>query len=329
MSTDLQTTEKQTAVVPANPDASSMELALAGDLSKLTQPERLKFYGAVCEFTGLNPLTKPFDWLTFQGKLVLYPNKGCAEQLRKIHGVSLTITARSLEHGCMVVHCRAVDKHGRTDEAIGAVAFNENVKGEAAAIALMKSETKAKRRVTLSICGLGLLDDIDPHERKEQSAAVSEIETAQDLAANFNKSLTAGEKETSIDAEVVPEPPKESTAATPVAPVSQPAKVAPADVKAPASDEAAAVSSAPPEELPFEEPAPQPENDTQARLKVADELELIFSENKDCIGYCVFKGMLPKGKGLSEIDQVYAGKILKNPKGFIRTVEGWVKGGRK
>jgi hypothetical protein len=36
-----------------------------------------------------------------------------------------------------------------------------NLKGEALANAIMKCETKAKRRVTLSICGLGLLDELD------------------------------------------------------------------------------------------------------------------------------------------------------------------------
>jgi hypothetical protein len=36
-----------------------------------------------------------------------------------------------------------------------------NLKGEARANAFMKAETKAKRRVTLSICGLGILDETE------------------------------------------------------------------------------------------------------------------------------------------------------------------------
>jgi hypothetical protein len=36
-----------------------------------------------------------------------------------------------------------------------------NVNGEARANAMMKAETKAKRRVTLSICGLGMLDETE------------------------------------------------------------------------------------------------------------------------------------------------------------------------
>lgn len=50
--------------------------------------------------------------------------------------------------------------HGRQDESIGAVPIAA-LKGEALANAMMKCETKAKRRVTLSICGLGMLDETE------------------------------------------------------------------------------------------------------------------------------------------------------------------------
>jgi hypothetical protein len=52
------------------------------------------------------------------------------------------------------------DKHGRTDIARGAVNIS-GLKGEMLANAMMKAETKAKRRATLSICGLGLLDEVE------------------------------------------------------------------------------------------------------------------------------------------------------------------------
>jgi hypothetical protein len=50
--------------------------------------------------------------------------------------------------------------NGRQDESIGAVNI-AGLKGENRANAMMKAETKAKRRVTLSICGLGLLDETE------------------------------------------------------------------------------------------------------------------------------------------------------------------------
>lgn len=54
---------------------------------------------------------------------------------------------------------------GRTDESIGAVPI-KGLQGEAMAIALMKGETKAKRRVALSICGLGFIDESEIEDAK-------------------------------------------------------------------------------------------------------------------------------------------------------------------
>jgi hypothetical protein len=58
----------------------------------------------------------------------------------------------------MVVTAEATDRTGRTDSSIGAVSI-AGLKGEAKANALMKAETKARRRVTLALCGLGVLDE--------------------------------------------------------------------------------------------------------------------------------------------------------------------------
>jgi hypothetical protein len=57
-----------------------------------------------------------------------------------------------------IVTAYATNGKGRTDSSIGAVNIDQ-LRGEAKANAMMRSETKAKRRVTLSICGLGLMDE--------------------------------------------------------------------------------------------------------------------------------------------------------------------------
>lgn len=141
--------------------AALMEkVLLGGDLSKLTSAERLSFYKATCESLGLNPLTKPFDYITLSGKLTLYARKDCTEQLRKIHGVSVIKLEREVTEGVYTVTAYLEDSSGRKDSSIGAVNI-EGLKGEARANAIMKSETKAKRRGTLSICGLGILDETE------------------------------------------------------------------------------------------------------------------------------------------------------------------------
>lgn len=149
------------ATKPNGPDASAIESVLiGGDLSKLTAEQRTSYYNAVCHSLGLNPLTQPFAYINLNGKLRLYALKDATEQLRKIHGVSITDVSTSRLEDVFIVTAKAQDKTGRTDAATGAVAIG-NLKGEALANALMKAETKAKRRATLSICGLGMLDETE------------------------------------------------------------------------------------------------------------------------------------------------------------------------
>jgi hypothetical protein len=132
----------------------------AGDLGDLDAAQRAEYYAAVCKGLGLNTLTKPFEYLTLNGKLRLYALRDCADQLRRLHGISIYIANREKMVDIYVVTARAKDKTGREDESTGAVPLG-NLKGDALANALMKAETKAKRRVTLSIAGLGWLDETE------------------------------------------------------------------------------------------------------------------------------------------------------------------------
>src|SRR5262245_30067808 len=145
---------------PSVPPEVLEAVAVGGDLSGLTAAQRLSYYQALCRSLGLNPLTKPFEYLTLNGKLRLYALRDCADQLRRIHGISITITSRERQGDLYLVTARARDQTGREDESLGAVALG-TLKGDALANALMKAETKAKRRVTLSLAGLGWLDETE------------------------------------------------------------------------------------------------------------------------------------------------------------------------
>lgn len=136
------------------------KVLLGGDLSKLTPTERLSYYNNVCVSLDLNPLTQPFAYIVLNGKLTLYAKKDCTEQLRTKKSISVTIAAREVVEGVYVVTAKATDRTGRCDESIGAVPIKGLV-GNDLANAYMKAETKAKRRVTLSICGLGMLDETE------------------------------------------------------------------------------------------------------------------------------------------------------------------------
>lgn len=126
----------------------------------LKPDEKVSYYSKVCELVGLNPLTKPFDYIKLNGKEVLYANKGCTEQLRQVHKVSTKIDKVQTIEGVYVVTVIVSTPDGRTDSATGAVTI-AGLKGESLANAFMKCETKAKRRGTLSICGLNMLDETE------------------------------------------------------------------------------------------------------------------------------------------------------------------------
>ena len=142
-----------------------------GDLSTMDEGQRANYYLRVCESLGLNPHTQPFEFIKLNGQLKLYATRACSDQLRKLHGVSITIHARELVEDIYTVVARAEDVSGRTDEASGIVSV-KNLSGEARANALMKAETKAKRRVTLSICGLGWLDETEVESIQQDRKSV-------------------------------------------------------------------------------------------------------------------------------------------------------------
>jgi hypothetical protein len=185
----------QSIATYTSPSPDVMEKVLiTGDLANLTPPQRLNYYESVCRSLGLNPLTKPFEYIVLNGKLTLYPRKDCTEQLRRNYGISLTILSREIADGLITVTARALMPNGRQDESVGSVPLPSA--GEAKANAMMKAETKAKRRVTLSICGLGMFDEIEM-----EPGAVPEMTTAEDRV----KQATSNAQPSTVDAEIIPE----------------------------------------------------------------------------------------------------------------------------
>ena len=132
---------------------------LDGDLSKLTEDQRSNYYQQVCETVGLNPLTQPFQYIVLNGKLKMYALKGATDQLRRIYNISCEVKGTEKIEDLLVITVKATVKQtGRVDEDMGFAKIS-GLKGEMLGNAMLKATTKAKRRVTLSICGLGMLDE--------------------------------------------------------------------------------------------------------------------------------------------------------------------------
>lgn len=145
--------------VPAEDvDTIINKLVIAGDLSGLTKLEQVSYYRHLCFALGLNPLTQPFALTEIDGKMTLYARKDCTEQLRKKNHISLRIVETKETDGVFAVTVEAITPDGRMDQDVGAV-YTKGLAGKDLANAHMKALTKAKRRVTLSISGLGILDE--------------------------------------------------------------------------------------------------------------------------------------------------------------------------
>jgi hypothetical protein len=135
-------------------------LVLRGDLSGLGPSERARFYVQMCEGLGLNPHAQPFAFLRLNGKEVLYATRGATDQLAAMHKINREIVdgPKVIDlAGTKLVYavCRATHPNGRVETATATVPLVDPVN------VLMKAETKAKRRATLSILGLGVLDEME------------------------------------------------------------------------------------------------------------------------------------------------------------------------
>lgn len=176
-----------------------LEKALSiGDVSKMPPEVFGAYYQAVCYSSGLNPLTQPFEVIEFQGKKKLYAKKEAAEQLRKLHRVSTKVVSKEVIDGMYIITVMASTPDGRMEEAQGIVCL-DNLKGDAKANAMMRCETKAKRRVTFAICGLGFAeagesDVVDAEVVQEHFTGTAEEATA-NLFPDFDTTKAVPEED--------------------------------------------------------------------------------------------------------------------------------------
>jgi hypothetical protein len=172
-------------------------LIINGDLSKLDQKQKVEYYNKYCAALGLNPVTQPFSLLKLNGKEKLYCGREGTAQLSKVHEVSHEISSKETVNGVYIVTAKAITG-SRYTTSTGAVSI-EGLKGDALCNALMKAETKAKRRATLDLLGLGMLDDSEvntiPGATTEDISHTvpTEQELIEDACLVLQRSTTADE----------------------------------------------------------------------------------------------------------------------------------------
>ena len=139
------------------------DVLVNGDLQSLKAEDRVMYYKKVCESVGLNPLTKPFEYIRLNGKLTLYARKDATDQLRTVHGISIKITSREKIEDVYIVTAQASNKEGRCDESTGAVNV-KSLAGEALANAFMKAECVPLDYQILTKEGFKFYNELDEGE---------------------------------------------------------------------------------------------------------------------------------------------------------------------
>jgi hypothetical protein len=207
--------ENKSAVVTNELDPEVLRrIRTTGNLAGLTREQQDQYYLSLCEFIGIDPLVQPFNLIEMPArgnespKVILYANKACFNQLRAKYKINISVGEPIIKDGICMVQANAVTKDGHEDEDIGATGICKEetkwvwdnakqknmpqktgkvveMQGEDRANAIMKAVTKAKRRVTLSICGLGLLDETEVEDmRREREVQATVVNTRPNQVVN-------------------------------------------------------------------------------------------------------------------------------------------------
>jgi len=163
MTTQRQTTQNtyrtglEDIEISADVESAIAQMQASGkDTGSLTAQQRAGYVTALCRALRLNPLTNPVQFIRLNGREVLYVTRTATDQLAAIHGLNRK-TVRGPEivdiAGTKVALCTVEVSlpNGRSETATATLPVADP------AMLYMKLETKAKRRGTLAILGLGML----------------------------------------------------------------------------------------------------------------------------------------------------------------------------
>lgn len=151
---------ENTQVATTNLDEKTInELIFTGNVSQLSKDQQIQYVLALCKRYDLDPVTKPFNIINFQGKSQVYANKSTTDQIREKKKLSARIVDTKVVEGIYIAIAE-VGVANRVESSTGAVTI-KGLSGDMLANAIMKAETKAKRRATLSFMGLSVMDETE------------------------------------------------------------------------------------------------------------------------------------------------------------------------
>jgi hypothetical protein len=131
-----------------------------GNIASLSEEDRTRYILALCEALSLDPRFKPIDLIPGQGgALVPYLNRGATDSLARREGIQrVTVVSPKVVDidgvKCVLCIARATDTRTlRYEERTATMIMRDH------ANAYMRCETKAIRRATIAVLGIGMLDE--------------------------------------------------------------------------------------------------------------------------------------------------------------------------
>lgn len=156
--------------------ASVKEYFRSGNVAQLKEAEKDFVLAKLCEKYNLDPILRPFDLIDFRGVQKFYMTASATNQLANAKSLSRTVESLEIDPVSMLAKCivkvsepstgRVEMSHGfislskfqaPTKEELASKKFEPKrvmLEGDDLANALLKLETKTKRRATLSFFGV-------------------------------------------------------------------------------------------------------------------------------------------------------------------------------
>jgi hypothetical protein len=149
---------------------SVREYFRTGNVSQLNDTEKDFVLSKLCERYDLDPILRPFDLISFRGVAKFYMTASATNQLADKKKLSRKVVSIELDAEKMIARCsvQVSDPSGRCEDSNAFISIGKYLPpskdnpvmkkvlldGEDLANALLKLETKAKRRATLSFFGI-------------------------------------------------------------------------------------------------------------------------------------------------------------------------------
>lgn len=172
MTTDLARTNEEprdlTLAIHEDAAGALAHVLGTGDLYQLTNEQRVAHYLNLCTSLGLNPLSRPFQWIEFKegenspAVLTLYFKPAGAAQMLRNHHVSVHYPRKEIVGELFVCEAHGQAPDGRKGSATKYVSLTNKygkLTGNRLANAFMSAESGALRRLALNMFGLSIGPD--------------------------------------------------------------------------------------------------------------------------------------------------------------------------